>query len=277
MVFNKNINGLAVQVNTNIYLRLTDEFNAGKLRAVICSGQAAVLHRIAIMSKDGDWILRENKETCRHVLSVLQNHGAHYRFGAPLDIRWLARGWSSHFEFDSGGMRIRTDFFTRPPRIANDELPALWNDQAGKNPPFVDMATLARLKQTDREKDYAIIGELAQQMENNADQLRFSRSALDLMRLAKQHPALVRKLVKERPLLAVISGGSRENIETALDAERRVMIHRNENRLAEFESAAGRWRKHWPELARIISGLPLLKAHAVLVKDALKYLPGTAA
>jgi len=70
-------------MKSNIYLELTDEFNAGRVRVVICSGQAAVLHRVAIMSKDGDWILRENEEACRHVLTVLERHGARYRFGAP--------------------------------------------------------------------------------------------------------------------------------------------------------------------------------------------------
>jgi len=35
----------------SIFLTLTERFNAGRLRAVICSGQAAVLHRVAIMSE----------------------------------------------------------------------------------------------------------------------------------------------------------------------------------------------------------------------------------
>jgi hypothetical protein len=46
----------------NIYLELTREFNQGKTRVIISSGQAVVLHRLAIMSKDGDWIVRENHE-----------------------------------------------------------------------------------------------------------------------------------------------------------------------------------------------------------------------
>ena len=54
----------------NIYVKLTKEFNQGKLRAIICSGQAVVLHRLAIMSKDGDWIVREDEETIRHILEV---------------------------------------------------------------------------------------------------------------------------------------------------------------------------------------------------------------
>lgn len=263
-------------MKTNVYLRLTNEFNAGKLRAVICSGQAAVLHRVAIMSKDGDWILREDEETCRHVLSVLEKHGAHYRFGAPLDIRWLAHGWSSHFEFTGETMRVRADFFTRPPRIGNDELSALWLEQADKQPPFVDMVTLAKLKQTDREKDYVVIGELARLMNDRENQMRFSRSALDLINLAKQYPALIGKLKKERPLLAVVSKGRREHIEAALDAERRGLIHRNEKRLAGFEKSADCWRKYWPKLTQKIMGLPLRKAHSILAKDAVKYLPENA-
>ena len=92
-----------------IYLRLTREFNEGRLRAVICSGQAAVLHRLAIASKDGDWILREDSEALGHVLGVLARHRAHYRFGAPLDLRWMRGGWSSHFEFRLDELRVRAD------------------------------------------------------------------------------------------------------------------------------------------------------------------------
>lgn len=259
-------------MKTNIYLQLTEEFNAGRLRTIICSGQAVVLHRVAIMSKDGDWILREDKEACNYVLSVLERHGARYRFGAPLDVHWLSQGWSSHFEFNSGILRVRTDFFTRPPRISETELSALWREQTDKHPPFVNLVQLARLKQTDREKDYVVIGELAQRMNEPADQLQFSRSALDLMRLAKQYPSLTHKLIRKRPLLARISS-DRECLEAALDAERRNLIHINEKRLAHFEKSASRWRKRWADMARTILDLPLRQSHSILVKEAKKYLP----
>jgi hypothetical protein len=38
---------------TNPYLELTAAFNRGRRRTLISSGQAVVLHRLAIMSKDG--------------------------------------------------------------------------------------------------------------------------------------------------------------------------------------------------------------------------------
>lgn len=69
---------------------MTRSFNTGRLRAVLSSGQAVVMHRPAIMSKDGDWILREDAEATEHALAVLEARGAHYRFGAPLDPRWMA-------------------------------------------------------------------------------------------------------------------------------------------------------------------------------------------
>ena len=87
----------------NPYIRLTREFNDGRLRAILASGQAVVFYRLAIMSKDGDWILREDAETLSHVIATLGRHGARYRYGAPLDLSWLAYGWSSHLEFQEGG------------------------------------------------------------------------------------------------------------------------------------------------------------------------------
>ena len=81
-----------------------------------------------------------------HVLGVLERRGARYRYGAPLDVRWMAGGWSSHFEFRHDHVRVRTDFVTRPPRIGPDELCRLWVELEGADPPYTDARTLAELK-----------------------------------------------------------------------------------------------------------------------------------
>jgi hypothetical protein len=52
----------------NPYLGLTEELNRGRLRALLSSGQAVVMHRLAIMSKDGDWILDEALDRERRAL-----------------------------------------------------------------------------------------------------------------------------------------------------------------------------------------------------------------
>lgn len=256
----------------NAYLELTEEFNSGKVRAIVSSGQAVVLHRLAVMSKDGDWIIREEGETTAHILSVLASHGARYRFGAPLDCRWLKEGWSSHFEFFRDGLRIRTDFVSRPPRINREALDRLWKTHESQPVPFVGLRDLAELKKTNREKDYPVIGELARLMGKLEERLLYSRSARDLIALAAQYPGEIGPLKRQRPLLAVLSRGE-DAVEKALDEERRELMHRNEERLQKYIKAAEHWKAHWPALDAQTAGLGLLKAHETLVKAAENDLP----
>jgi hypothetical protein len=54
----------------NVYFDLTRELNRFGPVAALSSGQAVVYYRLAIMSKDGDWILRDTPEACGRVLSV---------------------------------------------------------------------------------------------------------------------------------------------------------------------------------------------------------------
>ncbi len=258
----------------NIYLQLTREFNQGRVQAILAGGQAVVLHRLAVMSKDGDWILREDPQTMEHVLTILQRYGARYRFGAPLDVRWMAAGWSTHLEFHGQELRIRTDFVTRPPRLNQESLQQLWRGVEGQETPFLDAANLAAMKKTNREKDYAVIGELARRMADPDDQILYSRSARDLIELAQQSPDRVRRLAKRRAVLTTIGQG-REALEAALDAERRQLIRANEERLARYMEAAKPWAAAWPALSRQMDGLALSEAHPLMVRRAETLLPFT--
>lgn len=256
----------------SVYLDLTREFNAGALRAILSSGQAVVLHRLAVMSKDGDWILREEETALDHILGALERRRARYRFGAPLDVRWMRGGWSSHFEFRQEPLRIRADFVTRPPRLAPDDLAALWLEQAASTIPVVDPRRLAELKKTNREKDYPVIGELARMLKDPRQQLLLSRSARDLTALAQTHPGLLRELVPARPVLAA-ARMSVEALEAALDAERRDLVHANERRLRRYGEAAEAWTLRWRDIQPEIESLPLRQAHAVVVANAAGVLP----
>jgi len=256
----------------NPYVELTEAFNRGRLRAIISSGQAVVLHKLAVMSKDGDWILREDEEAMTYVLTVLSDRGSRYRFGAPLDRRWLAGGWSSHLEHRVDSVRLRTDFVTRPPRILEDELAEIWRAAEGAEIPVVAPEPLAQLKKTNREKDYVVIGELARRMGSPRSQLLFSRSARDLMRIAQAHPETVREIVAERPVLEKIGEGQSE-LESALDAERRALMHSNEKRLALYREASREWSEIWFEVSTEIADLPLVEAHALVVARAENVLP----
>lgn len=265
---------VAVWMQDNIYLELTRVFNAGRLRAILSSGQAVVMHRLAVMSKDGDWILREDEETLQHVLGVLEARGAHYRFGAPLAVCWMAGGWSSHFEFRTPSLRVRTDFVTRPPRTTPEALATVWaNAEERRQPvPFVDAATLAELKKTNREKDYAVLGELARVLKDPEQQILLSRSGRDLVALAGDYPGLMDELAVRRPLLRHVRG-ELGILEAALDAERRQLMHANELRLQSYTDAALPWSDAWPQIAAETAGLPLQQAHRLVTERARGLLP----
>lgn len=266
------MNGRLNRLTGNVYLDLTREFNEGALRAILGSEQAVVLHRLAVMSKDGDWILREDPDALQHVLRVLDRHGARYRFGAPLDVRWTAGGWSSHLEFRENGLRIRTDFVTRPPRLSGERLAALWAEAEPGGVSYVGARDLAEIKKTNREKDYPVIGELARLLIDPEEQLLLSRSARDLQALAQEHPQVCERLVDARPVLA-LADGEREDLEAALDAERRELMRLNERRLARYADAAQGWKAKWTEVAAAMEGLPLLEAHDRMVAAAEGVLP----
>jgi hypothetical protein len=257
---------------TNPYLELTEAFNRGRRRALVSSGQAVVLHRLAIMSKDGDWILREDEEALNQVLDVLARRGARYRFGAPLDLRWLGGGWSAHFEHWRDGLRVRTDFVTRPPRLSAAERDRMWSDADASGSDVVALEPLARMKMTVREKDYAVIGELARRMPDPRAELLYSRSSRDLMRLAREHPDALAGARARRPLLAHVGEG-REVLDEALDRERRALMREDEARLARYRVAASAWASLWPDVARQLTGLALPDAHRVVTARAENVLP----
>jgi hypothetical protein len=252
----------------NVYFDLTLELNRGGTIALLTSGQAVVHYRPAIMSKDGDWVLRETPEACSRVLSVLGARGARYRPGAPLDVRWLAGGWSSHLEFqDDQGRRIRCDFLTRPPRVETAALKPLFEGrvEAGQ-PQVVDLVTLIRMKRTQRAKDYPVIGELARLLPPELE-VRFTTDPDRILALAGSYGKGVDRL----PVEEAFRGASREQIAVALARETYRFQEEDRKRLEEYERAAR------PYLERLLrSGIldrTLPDVQAPIVALAEEHLP----
>ncbi|PYJ70244.1 MAG: hypothetical protein DME76_06240, partial [Verrucomicrobia bacterium] len=81
-------------------------------------------------------------------------------------------------------------------------------------------------------------------MKSPREQLLYSRSARDLLALTQAHPELASELSDQRPLLReTVAGQAR--LEEALDAERRTLIHANEQRLARYREASKAWATAW--------------------------------
>ena len=242
-------------------------FNARGPIVALASGQAVVHYRVAIMSKDGDWIIRETAEACTRVLQVLAERGASYRPGAPLDTRWLAGGWSSHFEFtDEKNRRVRCDFFSRPPRIAPKAVDALFTSAAE---PFlvVDLESLIRMKRTQRAKDYAVIGELAAQLPPRQE-LRFTTDADRILRLAPKYGVDISRAAVQAALT-----GNRDAVVIALAREQDGQQQQDRARLVAYAAAAEPYLQAFTRLTAAEKRLPY--AHTGIAALATRLLPTT--
>ncbi len=256
----------------NIYFDLTREFNADGPVAALASGQAVVYYRIAIMSKDGDWVILETPAACQRVLDVLRLHEARYRPSAPLDVRWLAGGWSSHFEFtDDRGRRVRCDFLSRPPRVAADAVAALFaprrtGDADEGTLLVVDLDSLLRMKQTQRAKDYAVIAELARLLPPDQE-IAFTTDPDTVLALA----ARVAVSPQRHTVRAAADRRDRAAVVVAIAAETDSLQQRDRRRVACYLAAAERYLEEYRR-ARL-TDLPLAEAHEAACALAERWLP----
>jgi len=253
------------RVAANVYFDLTRTFNARGPVVALASGQAVVHYRVAIMSKDGDWVIRETAQACGAVLEILAARGATYRPGAPLDTRWLAGGWSSHFEFaDEKRRRVRCDFFSRPPRIAPEATDRLFATAAD---PFlvVDVESLIRMKRTQRAKDYAVIGELAARLPP-AQEILLTTDPDRLLQLAPEHGEGVL-----RPAVQAARAGDRDALVVALAREQDRQQRADRARLEAYAAAAAPYIEAFMRMPADDKRLP--DAHQRVVALAERLLP----
>jgi hypothetical protein len=252
----------------NIYFALTEAFNATVPTVALASGQAVVYYRVAIMSKDGDWIIRETREACAIVLGELEARGARYRPAPPLDVRWLAGGWSSHFEFfDARQRRVRCDFVSRPPRVSREAIDALF--VRAERPPalhVVDLAALIALKQTQRAKDYSVIAELATQLPPEME-IEVTTDPDRIIALApKFGHASSRSAVRAAQI-------DRHAVVVALAEEIDTMRQVDRRRVAAYQAVAQPYLEACR--AQDVSTLGLREAHARMLEIADRFLPHT--
>lgn len=252
----------------NLYFDLTEELNAEGVIAVLASGQAVVYYRLAMMSKDGDWILRETTEACRKALAVLERHGARYRPSPPLDIRWLAGGWSSHFEFiDPERRRIRCDFVTRPPRLTPEDLSKLFAaEKPGEALKVVGIEPLIRMKQTQRAKDYPVIGELARLLSPERE-IELTTDPDRILALASNFGQQSRR----DPVRAALAGGSRETVVIELARESDRLQQQDRARLDVYRLAVEPYLREFQ--AADPGSLDLAEAHWRACELAERWLP----
>jgi len=257
----------------NPYLRLHKEFRMAGADVLLSSGQACVVFGIAAFSKDGDWIVRENKRACGAVRKVLRAHDAVYRLGVPLDPDWLRLGMTSHFEFQTAdGFRMRTDFCSRPPRVPDVER--MWK-RAVRNEDIdlVDVQSLVQLKLTRRLRDYAMVGALAEVagldgMRRNWRSITCRITKL-LARTVRKWPGEAAACPREAVQL-VLTKAPRASVVAAMAIEQDARMQADQARIVALQRRFARYAGEFARLRRTWrrEGLSLPKQHAQLMAAA---------
>lgn len=235
----------------NPYFELHKEFKSAGADVLMSSGQACVLFGIATFSKDGDWIVAETTDSCLKVLEVLESKNAIYRLGAPLDIQWLSKGWTSHFEyFLSDGFRMRVDFCSKPPRI--QDISKLWKNAIKKqNIDVIDIKSLVELKQTRRIRDYNVIGTLAEILGFNQNQADIAIEYLqdyDLLKKATDKWPEAAKKSKREAVILIVQRKPRKDVITAIALEQDKKIQADSNRINLYREKSKDFQKKFSEL-----------------------------
>jgi hypothetical protein len=260
----------------NPYQQLCCEFTSEGAKVLLSSGQACVAYGIAAFSKDGDWIIEESDTSCHAVLSVLERKGADYRMGAPLDVRWLAKGWTSHFEYMDGDIRVRTDFCSRPPRIG--DIARLWKDAVQKaDISVVDAQSLIQLKLTRRSRDYIAIGALAEELGLNGNlpelALEYLQDYAPLAKAVERWPQAATLCSREAVRL-LIQDSSRDDVVNSLARERDRMMEADEKRVQRMLRVSADYQDAFPSVKRSWKqqGTTLVQQHADLCSAAMSLL-----
>lgn len=261
----------------NPYLVLHREFKEAGADLLISSGQACVLFGIAAFSKDGDWIIREEKASCSAVLDVLARKGANYRLGMPLALSWLEQGWTSHFEYqDKQGYRMRVDICSRPPRVPR--LDRMWTNVVRiHGVDVIDVETLILIKQTRRIRDYSIIGALAEVVGFNEGIAEIALDFLqdyDLLKEAVSRWPDRAKQSRREAVGLLCEGAARREVVTALALEQDENIRADQKRINGMRATMERYQRQFIKLrAEWRDGnVSLDSQHQQLIHVAARYI-----
>lgn len=200
-----------------------------EVRSLLIGGQACILYGGAEFSRDLDLMIAATPTDLGRVPHALDLLEAHPIAVPPFDAELLDRGHAVHFRCaraDLGGLRL--DVMTHPPRLG--DITAVWErhvvfDLDFGPVPVVALEDLVLTKKTQRDKDWATIGELveadmvAHRMQVDERRVNFwlceARNADTLIELAAVYPEAASAAAARRALL----GAALEGDAAALDLQ----------------------------------------------------------
>lgn len=194
--------------------------------ALLIGGQACILYGGAEFSRDLDLMLAAAPVALPRLEQALAALQADVIAVPPLRPELLDRGHAVHFRCgrpDVAGLRL--DLMTRPPRLP--DLDAVWRRQVVVDLDFgpvsvVALEDLVSTKKTQRDKDWATIGELVE-ADMVAHRAKADRSRVGFwLREAREADALI-ELASTFREIAVAAAVDRPQLDAALDRDRRTL------------------------------------------------------
>lgn len=224
------------------------------IKATLTSGMACVQYGLQQNTKDTDWIL-DPDEIIRLVTLFGElergvsgrNWRVTYRglFGAPLDGEYLAGGWTSHLAAFEGpeSPERHLDFFGRAPRLG----PAWKRCTDGG---IASRDVVARMKKTDRPKDWPLVNGLALQAYFDGEPgavLHLREPSVLKEAWERTPPTLRESFARERPLLATLSNCSDSALDRLLLVEQLLWQCVNRERYLVYQQAWKAFYREWQQ------------------------------
>jgi hypothetical protein len=242
-------------------------------RGVVCaitSGLACVHYGIAETTKDCDLLCHPGSfDELLDLLGATQIQGVACRYrgniSPPLDARWHRGGWTSHFEWIAGAGTVTLDVFGHALRESFPWTRELVGLYAGPQ-------TVAEMKRTNRDKDWAFITALGVRM-IEADDDRGWLHIFDADTLAEllSDTSCPARIAGQRPALRLALNCD-PRVPGALNAERRFWEELDRRRIKILE------RHLRPYVSAVRKGrsgrdLSLADEHLVRIECATRHLP----
>ncbi len=218
----------------NPIVKVLSTLSSHEVRHLLMGGQACVFYGAAEFSRDCDIVIVADEQNLARLTAALDELQATCIAVPPMIWTCLDRGHAIHFRCshpDASGIRL--DVMTKMRGCGDFE--SLWEqrttiqDSEGVIYEVLGIEDLVKAKKTQRDKDWPMIRRLVdahyEQHRDDAteDRVRFwlreSRTPDILIRVAAEHPDLLKEVMKQRPLLVETLGASRSALQQELEKE----------------------------------------------------------
>ena len=205
-----------------------------RVRALLMGGQACVFYGAAEFSRDTDFAILADAANLARLRAALADLQAEPIAVPPFALKFLRRGQAVHFRCQHPeALRMRVDVMSKMRGV--DGFAKLWRRRTVLELPdkticnLMSLPDLVQAKKTQRDKDWPMLRRLVEAHyfqhhdRPNAAQKKFwlreLRTPELLVEVAQANPALCRRLLPGRRLLAHAAGGKITPLERALLAE----------------------------------------------------------